>query len=91
MPRALQQQQPTAHLAAGRRGEAPQEATRGDGNGDENEPSLNSSPDGVVLAVPAAAAEETEPATPTEAAATEKKRRVSPGPESSRPLRRSTL
>jgi hypothetical protein len=93
MPRALQQQQPTAHLAAGRRGETPQEATRGDGNGDENDPSLNSSPDGVVLAVPAAAAaaEETEPATPTEAAATEKKRRVSPGPDSSRPLRRSTL
>ena len=73
----------------GRHGEAPQEATRGDDNGDENDPSLNSSPDGAVLAVPAA--EETKPTTPAEAAATEKKQRVSPGPESSRPLRRSTL
>ncbi|CAD6216579.1 unnamed protein product [Miscanthus lutarioriparius] len=61
---------------AHRHGEAPQEATRGDSNGDENDPSLNSSPDGVVLAVPiATATEETEPANPTEATATEKKSR----------------
>ena len=71
----------------GRHGEAPQEATRGDDNGDENDPSLNSSPDSVVLAVPtAAAAKETEPTTPAEAAAMLKKRRVSLRPESSKPL-----
>lgn len=87
MPTALQQTPPRD--AAGRR---PRKRRRGDGDGDEDQdfPTLNSTPDGgVVLAVPASASEETEPATPIETATVEKKRRVSPGPESSRPLRRS--
>ncbi|XP_066398241.1 DDT domain-containing protein PTM-like isoform X2 [Miscanthus floridulus] len=91
MPSALQQLQHTPPWdAAGRR---PKKRRRGDGDGDEDDtsptPTTNPSPDGVVLAVPAPASEDTEPATPAEEAAAEKKRRISPGPESSRPLRRS--
>lgn len=81
MPRA-QQQRTSTQDAAGRR---PKKRRRGD----EDDPSPTSTPDGVVLAVAAAAGEETEPATPVMEAAAEKKPRVSPGPESSRPLRRS--
>ncbi|OEL33383.1 DDT domain-containing protein PTM [Dichanthelium oligosanthes] len=90
MPEALQRTPPRD--AAGRR---PKKRRRGD----EESPSSTTPPDGVLLVVPAADGAsdgETEPATPAEAsaeveaAAAEKKRRVSPGPvSSSRPLRRS--
>ncbi|TKW36321.1 hypothetical protein SEVIR_2G433200v4 [Setaria viridis] len=91
MPEALQRTPPRD--AAGRR---PKKRRRGD---DESPSPAKAAPpgDGVVLAVPAGGGSsdgETEPATPAEAsgeaAAAEKKRRISPGPvSSSRPLRRS--